>query len=1311
MSERGGSAAQSGILYQNSVAALYLARSLDTRTRPDADRVVHVRIEAPAKVDDTIIAFADGHRAYVQAKESLSRSDRAWQGLWRAFDAQFRDDAFRRGTDRLCLHVGSSYLGSSHHTLLALQKLCERAAHSADYQEWWTSRLTKAQQSLVSDIKPYLSPEMLNDVALLTFFSHVDVEIRDLVQIERDMVPDWMPPSNKQPKELFRLLRDLVADKARRRGSHTPRTLRRVLETEGTRLLAQPDMMDLRVALDACGSMLRLHKYTFAGTKRHVKRTIVDDIITWATQAHDDTHIAMLVDQAGTGKSVVMADVLRALHTMDIAVLAIKADQQLSGVISYDDLPARLHLPDMVEHVVGRLAALGSVVVMIDQIDALSLSLARDQQTLDVALEMVARLQVLPDVRILLSCRTFDRSGDPRLSRIEVGRTFTLLDLSDEEMQTVLHDVQVNLDTLASATKRLLRVPLHLDLFARAIEERRTPPAGDMLGVTTLQELYTAVWRAIVLKPAPDGPPMADREEVLRVLTEYMDRAQRTTAPRSIFATTTTAHLDCAAQWLASAGILVVTTQDWSFLHQTFFDYCYAKAFVERGASLANTIMQGEQGLFARPQIVQVMSYLRGSDRRRCVQELHALLTTTTVRYHLQDLLLRWFGALRDPTDDEWLIARRFLSDAAMRPRLLVALQGSKDWFGRLLGAPLRDLLAQDDAVVDGEVIPYLASLVDIAQADIVASVGPYLSRSDVWNHRVASLIVCVRRWQAAETADLFERLMRIMPTHDSLVAHQLADVTAVYPQVGCRAIRAILDSAVARYTAKRNADLAGMGESYMFSLSITSLHNELQALNTGMFHDALERASRKTPRDFLDAMLPWLINVLNLAHVPHGARPLYGSDELSYGWNDPTFGVQYALMSCFVAAMSAVARTEPEAFREFVRCLVLLPQLTPQQLVARVYCDAPALYTDDALQFLLADRRRLDLGGADSYDTRRLISAIYPYLANHQRAALEIYILTDPTPPRARSLGDVRFQKLSRLYLLQAIPSEYRSEHTLRRLRELERALPGAQAAARPIRMIAGIMESPIALDCIQHMSNKNWLNAMRKYHGSATHPEPLKGGAAELASLLMVQVRENPRRFYRLALRMPLTVDASYTNAIMQGLAEADAPAEWLFDIVRRVASRPGSSMVGRISWALQKRIAEGLPPDLMAMLEAYVRGASEDHQGQDPDSAYLNSDRGSALNALMRGFDQQQTSDTDERRWSLLTFAATDPSTSLRAGAIIELLYLLHDSRDQVTALFERLMDGHPALLRSRMVQEFLYYALYKHYGPVKLIIRAN
>ena len=278
MSETGGPTTQSGILYQNSIAALFLGRLCDAAQRPDRERVIGVRVEAPGHVDDIVVTFADDHREFIHVKESVRPGQDPWRKLWSDFDAQFRRADFRRGEDRLVLYVGE--MREEHRVL---REVCLRASGSASYGEWQDTQ-SEDQKALVSKIVALFTGSALDGPAVLAIFSHVRVESWSLSEIERDKTPYWMPPTceGRVPVELFRLLRDRVGGEARRRGTFTAPGLRADLASEGYRLAEPPDIATLREAVTGCGALLRHHKHTIAHTGRHVPAGVVGEILAWA---------------------------------------------------------------------------------------------------------------------------------------------------------------------------------------------------------------------------------------------------------------------------------------------------------------------------------------------------------------------------------------------------------------------------------------------------------------------------------------------------------------------------------------------------------------------------------------------------------------------------------------------------------------------------------------------------------------------------------------------------------------------------------------------------------------------------------------------------------------------------------------------------------------------------------------------------------------------------------------------------------------------------------------------------------------------
>jgi hypothetical protein len=131
-----------------------------------------------------------------------------------------------------------------------------------------------------------------------------------------------------------------------------------LLKEADIHIAAPPDVASLRVSVRLCGAVLRQHKSTLGNTGPHIPRSVVEEIVAWSRGASDEGTAAVLLDSAGMGKTVVMRDAQGALEDADFTVLAVKADQQLSGVATHEDLREALGLPDRVETVVGRLAAL-----------------------------------------------------------------------------------------------------------------------------------------------------------------------------------------------------------------------------------------------------------------------------------------------------------------------------------------------------------------------------------------------------------------------------------------------------------------------------------------------------------------------------------------------------------------------------------------------------------------------------------------------------------------------------------------------------------------------------------------------------------------------------------------------------------------------------------------------------------------------------------------------------------------------------------------------------------------------------------------
>ena len=1022
----------------------------------------------------------------------------------------------------------------------------------------------------------------------------------------------------------------------------------------------------LRDALHSCGALLRGYKHTIANTGKHIRRRVVEDILAWAQQDEADLQtngqwengrVGVLLDQAGMGKTTVARDVTLALEEAGFAVLAIKADQQLSQLRSPDEVSQALQLPDAVESIVGRLAQEQDVAIVIDQIDALSLALSHDQQALDLTLGMVARLRDIPNVRVLISCRTFDLHSDPHFRDFLVCRHFALPLLEASEARPFVEDCGLKWEQLSPATQELLRVPLHLDLFVKALENQTAENADGFsvadvgYGVTTLQDLYRLLWDKVIRRDRAGAPPVAERECAVERLTQQLVETRKTSAPRSFFSRPENAHLEKAVRWLVSEGILLDTGQDWAFLHQTFIDYCAAKAFVEGEGNLTETILSGAQDLLARPQLLQTLAYLRGSHayRDEYLQQLQSLFAAPTLREHLRVLLFGWFGGLRNPDDNEWRLASRVLRQPEQRAQLLGWMSMNPVWFARIRETLLPTWMNAEDAFLDQSVLPYLRSLSGVWQEEIATLLDPFVGRSSAWNQRIFTWVSNLREWQSEQAVKLFEKVIAASIS-DALSRNEKLSVGHIWSWqklteydlvASCRILRCFLDGLLEVHRAHpRELRYPNMNMELSYA-PVVSLAERLEELNGSAVRELLEKAPQKAPKEFLDEILPWVENaVRSFDSEDEDDLPLYDyrRDALHDLWHGTRQHVRHLIAQSSGLALVQVAGRDKAAFDGYVARLESWECLTPHQILVSAFQTAPELLADEAAQYLLEDRRRLDLGDRDGFDSRRLITLICPHLSESRRDELQNFIVGcshDARRWKGYNNHLLEYRGKDELLLLEAFPAD--SLNTLARaeLRELRSKFPDCKASDSPSIFRPSRDREALPLERALKISDRAWLRLFQRANQTPSAPDQdvvLNRRDRGLSGALINSIVVQPERFYRLMQHLKEvglceSLALGHRQAFIEGFAGAVvplerriqpmdeeaasfqgnsmvvAPVEWLFEAIRLFAPPPGiqgytpdknfrwSETRWRIAHNLERQ-TEILPTDLVNLLESYVR-----------------------------------------------------------------------------------------------------------------------
>jgi hypothetical protein len=538
-----------------------------------------------------------------------------------------------------------------------------------------------------------------------------------------------------------------------------------------------------------------------------------------------------------------------------------------------------------------------------------------------------------------------------------------------------------------------------------------------------------------------------------------------------------------------------------------------------------------------------------------------------------------------NPTDDEWLIAQRLLTDPERRLAFLTAAQGNTGWFYRLKRDLQKSLNSENDEVIDKEAIPYLYSMVNVNQNEIIKFLRPYKTKNDKWKARVQNITRHIRDWKSDEAIALFEERFREAPVAQLGEFYEIHEIAKTHPRAACRLIRIALDRIFDDHVSTRCVD----GETKLYLLHLPAA---LEILNGSTITEALGKVTELEPKYFLDTMFPWLERVVRF-EPPKTDEPFtFANDALSESWYSSPYVVHHEINQGFINALTVLAGICKTDFDEFARKMETLPYCAPQRYVAHAYKNLADSMTEEALSFLISDKRRLDLGDHQQYDSRQLIKGIVPNLTSDQFGYLESAILSYEPLKKWRGLGALRWRGLEKLYLLQCLPVERLGTEARKQLVQLERKFPGIQASEDPGTGKGGWVAPPIPDETAQKMNDRSWLLAMNKYKGNVQHKDFLKGGAHEQGAVLSRLAKENPERFFKLAMRAPLDIDEAYVCALISGLSQSSAPPELTFNVIRRFQQSANRNVKQAVAWALQKRVDEGIPDDLIALLDAYLR-----------------------------------------------------------------------------------------------------------------------
>ena len=177
----------------------------------------------------------------------------------------------------------------------------------------------------------------------------------------------------------------------------------------------------------------------------------------------DDGRRTILAGAAGAGKSVVAGQVVAIARHRQWPVRVVSADR-LPDASTTTQLGVELGLPDSPGTVLAAVAAGGDALLVIDQLDAISVTSGRHPERLGLVNDLLREVRSYPNLRVLLACRQFDIDNDRALRAVadeDNAAVVGIGTLNEQQIRAGLADAGLTAPVPARLM-RLLAVPLHL---------------------------------------------------------------------------------------------------------------------------------------------------------------------------------------------------------------------------------------------------------------------------------------------------------------------------------------------------------------------------------------------------------------------------------------------------------------------------------------------------------------------------------------------------------------------------------------------------------------------------------------------------------------------------------------------------------------------------------------------------------------------------------------------------------------------------------------------------------------------------------
>jgi nucleoside phosphorylase len=1030
----------------------------------------------------------------------------------------------------------------------------------------------------------------------------------------------------------------------------------------------------------------------------------------------------IVLGEPGCGKSALMATLGHWAVEAKYVLLAIKADDLSNTVNTIEDLQQDIQISRHPKEAVKAIANTEKVILLIDQLDAVSELLDRQPGRLNMLLSFIQSLSETKNVHIVATCREFEFRHGTQFARRDCFQRLDLQLPTWEQISPILENEKHNPHSMGEPLRELLRNPFHLRIFLEIAKPDQV--------FQSFPNLLDQLWEKRILNEP-------EAKESIDFLTKL---AERMTEEEVLWPSAAIADENpeiCRS--LQKAGILMTNPDNskLGFCHQTLYDHTLARSFARDSQSLSDFVLERQDGLFIRPILLRNLNYLRGTACQKYQREIQALLNTSKlkVRSHIRTLVIEFVGAQSNPNPTEVGLLVPLLNSEIEAIKVLDSMMGSPGWFRTLRDRP--EFLQWLEKPVEQAVYccPLLTAAASFAAEDVWSLLEEYWLNDRTYDFLSIRAIGNINQW-TPERVWLTQQIIQRSNIGWYDVEEIAQKVATILPDLAAKILLAhlnqkldlaILEGNKPKPELPADADVVTRYHHNSRYDSLQPIKNLLQQSNAIDFYE-IKRFADACPQNFLNEIWAWFVDVSSRI-MPNELRAInsYRDDnfislELERG----------EILEALLIAVTKLATQEPKAFLRFVQQNENSELMAVHRFLARGLEQVASQEPQTVLEYLLANPKRLCIGDKWNChrETKQLIAAVVPYLSPENRGLLEQtihqfdYYLPKPEYPADSRFRRLQYNRQHRLRLLKAIPDEYLSGETQLLKQQEERVFPNLLDRDSQYPTIGQSVGPPMTKDQMSHASDKHLLNLFdeladltdadclfRKSSDSLARV----GDSTELSHEFGKLVKDDPDYFLRILPKLKPERHEKYAGAALKNLAQTEFPESDLIELVKEFDKRGFTSEDFRndAADALEK-IAErnrGLPASVLALLESWLpthtKPELEYYQSKDErhsnlklpilfglgGSHILPGGRGNIIRAIAEGYLRQNPPNLEGWEKFIRSQLGVEPHPAVWVYILTRMPPLLNGDRAKATELFDTVIHNYPEVLQYQFALYFI------------------